>query len=115
HGSILCCGPRAVPLGPTGAVIKDNPPAPPVHSPPSRPIPDRDPPRPSVMHSSMDASARMGDMTSPATTPLPLPWHDPAPRSAARRLAAETARAIVEGRVDAGDLLTEVQLAEEAG
>lgn len=44
-----------------------------------------------------------------------LPWHDPAPRSMALRIAAAAARSIVEDRIGAGELLTEAQLAEEAG
>lgn len=47
--------------------------------------------------------------------PYTLPWHDPAPRSVAGRIAATAARSIVEGRLGAGELLTEAQLAAEAG
>ncbi|MGM7671200.1 GntR family transcriptional regulator [Microbacterium sp. A93] len=44
-----------------------------------------------------------------------LPWHDPAPRSVALRIASVAAQAVVEGRLAAGTLLTEAQLAAEAG
>ncbi|NUL47550.1 GntR family transcriptional regulator [Cellulosimicrobium funkei] len=54
-------------------------------------------------------------MTPSSTNRILLPWHDPAPRSMALRIAAGSARAIVEGRLGAGEMLTEAQLAEEAG
>lgn len=53
----------------------------------------------------------MGGMTDR----ILLPWHDPAPRSVALRLAATVAQQIVEGRRAAGDLVTEAQLVEAFG
>ncbi len=42
-----------------------------------------------------------------------LPWEQDTPPSLAERIAAQTAKGIVEARYEAGDLLTEVALAEE--